>query len=314
MGNIKNNILIYQFIDSEKVYNSSYIKALLDINCIICFDLEDSLGNVVEGFESVRENIFKDISFFIRSYSTKYFGIRLNLSDKNVLDQDFERFKRIIEDEHIQIFLPKISSLNDIGLVVEKVKYFQLNDFELIPIIETKLAMENLKQLLLSLSNYSNKFAFGHCDYNFDCNNFPFHHQDSEKYWEWIMTFVQRVPVNLTFINSPYLNLKDHNNFQDMLSNISHIFESFGQITLSIKQSINCYNFELKTVKLDFRNKKSDPKLEIYNYAKSIVENFELNKIPNKNFAIIKESNVLISPQEYFQAKKVIDNSDNAEY
>lgn len=41
MGFSNQNILIYQFIESEKVNDLAYINTLLAYNSIICFDVED---------------------------------------------------------------------------------------------------------------------------------------------------------------------------------------------------------------------------------------------------------------------------------
>lgn len=309
MGNQKNNVIVYQFIDSNKVNDFTYISKLISLNTIICFDLEDSIVTD-ENFKASKQRIFDEIKLFVNTYHIQNFGIRLNLSNINIVKNDLCILREIVTEQHIQIFLPKLAFLNDIDIIIEQIKFSGFVDFELIPIIETKLGMDHLEEFLHASSQYSNKFAFGHCDYNLDCNIFPFYHQNSKEYWVWIENISLRIPHNFIFINSPYLKLDDENDFKKMLQILNNMFQKFGQITLSIRQSIACQSFHNKSNKVDLINKEYIPKQKIIPYAESFIKDFESNKKINKNFAIIEESKILLSPQEYYQAKIFLNQND----
>ncbi len=88
---------------------------------------------------------------------------------------------------------------------------------EIIPVIETKVGLKNLSSILKSDLKKVKRFAFGHCDYNNDCGNFPFFHQDSREYWTWITKIFKELKLyGYTIVNSPCLQLDNEVYFLNM--------------------------------------------------------------------------------------------------
>ena len=136
---------------------------------------------------------------------------------------------------HLQIFLPKVHSSLQIKIAVDALISMGINNYELIPIIESHKGIENLVQIMDSFNEHISKIAFGHCDYNYDCNIFPFIHQDSNKYWLWIKKIADRIGEKILFINSPFLKLNDHTGFTEVLKKLLSINEIVGQVTLGLE-------------------------------------------------------------------------------
>ncbi|MFZ1281911.1 MAG: hypothetical protein WAR59_13815 [Ignavibacteriaceae bacterium] len=314
MGFSNKNILIYQFIESEKVNDLAYINTLLTYNSIICFDLEDSIDKSKDNFELSKQKVFNDIRYFLSNYKIKNLGIRLDLSNKNIIEDDLQRLHKILTDQHLQIFLPKLSTTIGLESIIDIIKLYQFKNFELIPIIETKLGMENLEKLFIISLDYSNKIAFGHCDYNLDCDFFPFHHHNSEIYWDWINKISQTCGDNITFLNSPYLNLNDDEYLKQVVIRLKNIINKSGQITLSLRQSKVCYFFNQQGSQILSIPKFHEDEVNQIEFAINLVDDFERYRVDGKNFAIVPAPKKMISPQEYVKAKRLIQIDNEIKY
>lgn len=306
---IKSNyqIKIFQFINSSKVRDKNYINTILTYNAIICFDLEDSIKTAENNLNLQRLSIYNDILELIRNYKVLELGIRINsIHDIFFLDDILQISNFSGYKIHLNIFLPKVSTVTDLKKIITEIELYRIHSFEIIPIIESKLGMKNLNSIFTEDLTYISKIAFGHCDYNYDCNYFPFHHQDSEKYWEWINEISQSCGNEFTFLNSPYLNLKDDDYLFEILFRLKKVRNRFGQITLSLRQSEICNLFNHQEFQLSYRSKPTIDSGIASQYAMHLVSNYEKYRVEKKNFAIIPGIKKLISPQEYAKAKEML--------
>lgn len=308
MDNTNNHHLkIYQFIDSSRVRNVDYINSLINCNTIICFDLEDSIKSDKNNYQQIRTSVLNNISELICNYKISEIGIRINSTQSEVYQEDIYRISKLINEYcHINIFLPKVSTSSDFIKTTNALRSSKIQKFEVIPIIESKNGMNNLRDILLIKSPYFSKIAFGHCDYNLDCNYFPFFHQDSNEYWNWVNNLISACGNEITFLNSPYLNLKDDDYLMKILTRLKNMSGKSGQITLSLRQSKVCSSFNQQDYKFIDHPKSIVNVKDVKNFAMDLVNKFEKYKVEGKNFAIVPETKNLISPQEYNKAKEII--------
>jgi len=300
-------VFLYQFINIDGYKTNdviSFVKNINGLGATVCFDLEDSIKNSY--VLKQKENIIK----FIRK-SNKYdykfnLGIRINnlKSKKFIRDLDFLKlFNKHLPIE--SIFIPKIKELSDIEIVISKLQKNNITYTEVIPIIETKNGLDNIIKIGEASNELFNKIAFGHCDYNFDNNIFPFYHQNHKKYWIWINKITAAIePFGKSFINSPLLFLNNDILFAMMLTKLDSICKNqFGQISLTLHQTKLCSKngpkFSLEPAFYNTDKKKC---------ALNLIANYKKNKYNNKSFAIEPSNRYLISPQEFKAAKNYLTN------
>ena len=112
------------------------------------------------------------------------------------------------------ILLPKTETREDIENLKKLLNEKQIKYFEIIPVIETVTGLKNLNEIIDKRISNVYKIAFGHCDLNLSCHNFPFVHQDNKEYWEWISQIVLIISTKkILFLNSPYQKLNDYSTF-----------------------------------------------------------------------------------------------------
>ncbi|HZV69439.1 MAG TPA: aldolase/citrate lyase family protein [Saprospiraceae bacterium] len=303
---------IYQFIryDDNSLLQNLFDNA--DKNTIFCFDLEDSIQDSIQPantpfLKSSHRNILKSILEKIRIHSVPVkIGVRINGVDTTEYLQDIEALS---ESGHIStIFLPKANNADQVLDLQNRLQLSEVNYTEIIPVIETKSGLLNLESILKIKSNKITAIAFGHCDYNFDNGIYPFIHQDEREYWNWVIKMYKIIRhYQVTFVNSPFLKLRDDLSFRDMLSLLYSICgDHFGQITLTGRQSKLCSSFipdKTKTI-----TEKTDNPLDLKvpeSYATDFIEAF--GKSERKNGFAITPDRMILSPHEFFASKQYLD-------
>jgi len=273
----------------------------------MCFDFEDGMLNPLEMDmsaslkEEAREQ-FNTLYSMMHNFNDDIkVGVRLN----NIKTSDFEKdLIKINGKTFDSIFTPKIEHPEDIHLIIDKLNEFKIKYKNLIPIIESKKAFENLGNILQSNPKLS-KIAFGHCDYNLDIDAYPFFHQNSWQYWKWVAVLLSKIEgYSVQLINSAYLNFGNETFFCSMLDYIASKKNSFhGQFTLTTRQSELCNYW--KTPKVNFKNLLESKNLLSVEkqIAHNLVNEFETN---NKRRGLSKCNNKFISLQEYLASKKLI--------
>lgn len=305
---VPNAISSFYFIN----YNRDDIVSSLipPVSFEICLDLEDSVQDIFypahnSDLKKIARNSIRKLLSNNKIPEVNW-AIRLNSFQSDEIDLDIEFLAEEKLREKIKtVLLPKSESAGQIEELLLRLRKSEIEIDNIIPIIETKKGFKNLKQIALSNKEKIKRIAFGHCDFNADNNFFPFFHQDTSQYWEWIKEITSILkPLGIQFVNSPFLNLNDDDAFNSMLSKLYNICQTdFGQITLTQRQSDLCNKFRFEKNQLNGFSKKMCEE-KISSYAAQIKLNFETyNK--RKGFSI-SDKRVLISPHEYIAADKFI--------
>jgi hypothetical protein len=308
---MNSDIKTYHFANPSNEKILRFVNKISHLNTVLCFDLEDFSRDVFyrKANKSIhRENVINTIGILINSSSKQKIGLRINSYGTDEFCEDIillENLRKRIMFECI--FLPKIKDDGEIKKCLEVLEKSKINIKELIPIIESKSTFNNLKEITSSLKDVLKKFAFGHCDFNYDNGNFPFYHQDSEQYWEWIDLITDVLKLNnKVFINSPYLFLNDEQGYIKMLNRLSQKTGGiFGQITLSLNQIEKSSFYKINPIQKNIGGYNDGIKSGEETLAKLIIKDYENNSSAYRSFAI-DENRFVISPQEYLAAKRYL--------
>ena len=180
-------ILTYHFIKMTQDNASKLLDRQKNHNAVICFDLEDSFNDFSHQYkinaqkEKQRELLINLLSFNENNFEGLKIGIRINSPGTKEFLKDLTFLNEINCYTEIEsIFIPKIETPGEIESTYNKFINKGVYYKDIIPIIETVKGMKSLKEIAALPDNVFNKLAFGHCDFNLDQENFPFHHQFSE--------------------------------------------------------------------------------------------------------------------------------------
>ena len=305
-------IQAYQFIKYNKNTLIEHIEKVHKSGAVICFDFEDGMSNPLEINMSAslkddaRKQFNKLYSQICNSNKDIKIGIRLNRVKSEEFCKDLNAIKGKIFNT---IFIPKIECSEENQLIIDKLKEFNIDYKNLIPIIESKKGFENLENILQSNQNLS-KIAFGHCDYNLSIGTYPFFHQDSWEYWKWVAVLTSTIKKhNVQLVNSAYLDFGNEAFFCSMLDYLitkENLFH--GQVTLTTRQSELCNHREKN--ESNFKNLLENKNLISADtqVAYDLVREFEAN---NKLKGLTKISDKFISLQEYIASKSLISDNRN---
>jgi citrate lyase beta subunit len=293
----------YNFTKDIRENFDVFYKKVIDCNGVVCFDFEDSVSSFDNNTNAYKNSHRKNI---IQQLKDNYFEIDLNKIGVRINGVGSENYNYDIEnigdlDALNSLFLPKVESSKQIEILL---KDLPKGVNEIIPIIETEKGFENIEEILSIKDIRYLRVAFGHCDYNMSKEYFPFYHQNTRKFWQWvtILEYYSEL-AGKELINSPILNLDDDDLFVQTLLNNKSFKNITGQITLCLKQTLMCGRKENVLDKsFNLIEEKRNNKFEI---ASEIIDRFERNKLIDRFFAI-DEKRIIISPQEYKMAKYIL--------
>ncbi|HAM97017.1 MAG TPA: hypothetical protein DCQ26_00245 [Marinilabiliales bacterium] len=289
----------YHFSKDIKEGFLGFFNDIILLNGFLCFDFEDSIS-LKENKERLKEQnshrdfLINEIEKLSNITLYNHIGFRINSVKSKIYKNDLNALNALKEIH--TVFIPKVEHKNDL---IHVLNHLKLEVFEVIPIIETKEGFKNIEQIV-SVTDYRFKsIAFGHCDYNFSLGHFPFYHQNTSEYWDWVKYLNDNcIDKDLGLINSPVLELNNYNLFYNNLIQCAGFSQIIGQITLCKSQTRTCNSFqkecdEIKNLE-EFKSEKLD--------AKSLIYQYENNIICGKTFAI-DQNRTILSPQEYKAAK-----------
>lgn len=307
---MRKDIFLYHFLRIPTENTWEFIDKVSSFEAVACFDFEDSIQNPFESCDSnLKIEIRNKILNFIRTggnkLANKKIGMRINNFHSIEFSNDLSFLNNV--NKHLQfscIFLPKVESSEEIISCINTLKKSNIFYKELIPVIETVKGFSNLSKIIFEASDCFDKFAFGHCDFNLDNNLFPFHHQYSPIYWNWIDVICSAIKhTSKVFINSPFLFLNDDITFKNILATLQEkCNHTFGQITLSLNQTKTADEFRYQSISANPDYFKDDA-IQRQITAEMLVQTFEKNKLENRSFAVTPDKKILISPHEYKAAK-----------
>ena len=307
---MRKDILLYHFLRIPDENTWEFVNMLSSYDAIACFDLEDSIQNPLASYDpnlkiTSRNKILDFIGDVGNKLSNKNIGIRINNLHSPEFSNDLFFLKNFNNHAKLScIFLPKIESSEEIISNINSLNKSEIFYMEIIPVIETIKGFNNLSKIIAEANDLFEKFAFGHCDFNLDKKLFPFHHQYSSLYWDWIDVICSTIKhTSKVFINSPFLFLNDDITFKNILATLQEkIKHTFGQITLSLNQTkmANEFRYQYISGNPDYFNGNSTQKQMS---AEKLIQTFEKNKLENRSFAVTPDQKILISPHEYRAAK-----------
>jgi citrate lyase beta subunit len=303
---------IYQFIKYNSSTSIESLKKKGESGAVICFDLEDSIHNWINGDDGrerkqeYRELLTRLLLNLEKESIAISTGIRINSYESGLQPADIDSIPSNVRIH--SILIPKVENKNHIDSVVDRLNARNIVFNEIIPIIESRKGLDNLNDIISSKYKIS-KVGFGHCDYNLSIGAFPFFHQDSFEYWKWVTRILEVLkPNHIKFINSAYLSLNDSVFFQNMLSYLHFLCKDyFGQFTLSFQQTLLCNSF---IQNFDIRKGIAKNRLDL-GFDKKMLTNLTTSfETENKGqgFTLLPEKGILISPQEYCSAKQHLRN------
>ncbi|HUI29316.1 MAG TPA: aldolase/citrate lyase family protein [Candidatus Acidoferrales bacterium] len=273
---------------------------------IVCFDFEDSIDDPDKTLarklkEDQRSAVVKLLKSMKLDDEMNGIGIRVNSCRSEFIQEDLDAINSL-RNLH-SIFLSKAEHSHEVAQLMNNLT---ADVEEIIPIIETRAGFDCAGEILSFQNSKLKSIAFGHCDFNLSTNCFPFHHQDSAEYWEWI-SFLNRKAkeAGKKLINSVVLSLNDEKLFQWVLRKLTEYPSVEGQAVLSMKQTEWCSRaqFEFSNVGVGRWKKARKPDFDI---AISVVDNFQSHRLEGKSFALDKNRTVT-SPQEYTAARSYLE-------
>ncbi|MEO6132389.1 MAG: aldolase/citrate lyase family protein, partial [Saprospiraceae bacterium] len=295
---------IYQFI---KYSDTASIEEFIpkEMECtVFCFDLEDSIQDTLDPFntralKSYHRAILKLILKKISIQSNRMaVGVRIN--DAHTKDYALDIEALAGAGPISSVFLPKAIHAEQVMDLQNRLELAGVHYTEIIPVIETKNGLHNLESILNLKSDKIKSIAFGHCDYNLDNDIYPFIHQDAREYWNWVIRIFNRIrPYQLSFVNSPFLQLENDARFNDMLALLYSVCQGqFGQITLTARQTHLCRSFIPDHSKIITEKVANPLNLSVQgSYAYDFINLYHGSEKRN-GFAITRDR-VILSPHEY---------------
>ncbi|MBJ7898429.1 MAG: hypothetical protein GC158_00590 [Cyanobacteria bacterium RI_101] len=301
----------YLSLSKWKIY-SRLVRDFAISNVEIVLDLEDSVGDPFSEAKTIKLKAMARTGLRSLSESEVFKSlyhknlIRINAVNSPYFFDDISILQELVNNKTLKpkIILPKIESVEHVDIVSSC--FLGCEDFEVIPMIETKSAFENLEEILRSLGDYIQKgivksLYWGYFDYALDCWQFPFFEYDDEDYWNLLHSFqASLVPYHLAFCAPifPYFS-------EEILCGVKKRFSVFNNVIMSslgtrqtnilLKENINTDYFSLKKYQLSLEEK--------VNRAKEIIDGFEASRRlgSDRSFALTQAGR-FISPHEYKSA------------
>lgn len=300
-----NNIRPYHFTKQVGKNFKDFFEQVVSCDGIVCFDWEDSVSSERQDQIATlknmhRRSIVDGLLAMASDINWMKIGLRINGIATPFYRNDIEAISSL--DSIHCVFVPKIESGRDVEKVLmEMPRHVE----EIIPIVETQAGLRNIESIMSIKDARLKRLAFGHCDFNLSNHYFPFFHQDSEHYWLWMESLDGlAIKAGMAWINSPVLRLNEDLYFQQILSKNKSYKTITGQVTLSLKQTLLCKE-DITCQQIELHQNKCE---DVLKQAMQTIERFEKYKLDQRFFAI-DENRVLISPQEYMQAKEIVKNS-----
>jgi len=284
-------ITLYQCIPSYKPLPTvRLIKFLVNINCKILLDIEDSIQDVQQPnlTADLKANARQDFADIIKNLPNQTFSLRINSIRSNEFLHDKELLHKFADNIE-NIFIPKVESSEDLTIFCNEFgKKHKLN-----LIVETQRGLDNIDEILSSKFADRIDFVFwGNYDFHLDKNIYPITEQHSLNYWKIVEPIISKVESHkINFGNSPYANIADTDCLDFSIMQLTKLCkQSFALMSLHKTQTIYFQKLiaELSLNKL--RSKK-------INHNDFTLETFTTNKQKGRSFAL--DNKRIFTPQEY---------------
>jgi citrate lyase beta subunit len=311
-------INIFQFTKPDVSRFAKFSASALRIGANVVVDIEDSVQiphkpTFTPRFkEQTREQIAAIAMSGIEDLS-----IRINAPASEEFVHDVAMMKCLHEYTWRYVFVPKCESAKDILEVAAVFEEAKIKTSSWIPIIETQIGVENVSHVLRALPpRLAEYIGFGYSDFNYDAGYFPFYHENSAQYWRWVDEITRTIrEAKYQYLHSPFLRLHDSDGFEKFLQQVlARCPQGFAQTTLSPEQSSVCAAFENTSSFFPQSTIVGDGGYthnERIAIAEAIVSARECNA---NEGSLITHGERLISPHEYFAAKRFLLHETSSMY
>jgi|GEM_PF-1571927 len=289
-------ITLYQCIPAYKPLPTvRLIKSLVEINCKILLDIEDSIQDVQHPnlTADLKAKARKDFADIIQNLPDQKVSLRIN----SIRSIEFPNDRILLykfADNIESIFIPKVESSNDLRIFCTEFG----NKHKLNLIVETQRGLENIDEILSSRFSDNIGFVFfGNYDFHLDKNIYPIIEQNTMDYWKIVEPIISKVESHsINFGNSPYVNIAD----TDCLD------YSVMQLTKLCKKNFALMSLH-KTQTIYFQKIIASGRLNNLPAKETSQNSFTLdaftnNKQKGRSFAL--DNNMIITPQEYLLLHK----------
>jgi citrate lyase beta subunit len=284
-------ISLYQCVPAYKpMPTTRLIKSLVDINCKILLDIEDSIQDVQnpELTPDLKANARRDFSGILQNLPGQKFSLRINSIRCNEFLHDKELLHRFAD--HIEsVFIPKVESSNDLTIFCKEFG----DKHKLSLIIETQQGVDNIDEILSSEFRDRIDFVFfGNYDFHLDKNIYPITEQHTLNYWKMVEPIISKTEShNINFGNSPYANIADTDCLHFSVMQLTKLCNlSFALMSLHKTQTI----YFQKLIAEWSLHKLYPRKINLNRFTSDI---FTSKKQKGRSFAVHNQR--IITPQEY---------------
>ncbi len=306
----KNEIIQYLSLTRYKPLNK-IINNLNQNNISIILDMEDSaqdLFNTANNskLKQICRDGIKYLSNTLNNLNNDFY-IRINsLRDKNY-EMDIQSINRYInkDNTHFGVFLPKVESYSDVLKLKDDLKDFKT---KIIIISETVKGLENLSSILAQDNiNLIQGVHYGHFDYCYDADIWPFTEPFHFEYWDKIFQILKILKKSeKIFIQTPYPLLNNSNFFW---SSYKHIKENFPE--QKFLMSLVNYNKNLlkkpkEILPLKLKKVSNNKEFQI-KFSKKIINLYNNLRSRNKSFTL--DNKRFIPPHQFLMAEKFYKNN-----
>ncbi|MDQ2772892.1 MAG: aldolase/citrate lyase family protein [Bacteroidota bacterium] len=284
----------YHFAQFRAAGFLPYYRAIVAADGIVCFDFEDSIQAETEAATFCLKQVQRrQVRQLLQGpgLSADRLAVRINAPATPHYRSDLVAL-RGLPGLHA-VFVPKVAHPDHLRQVLRELP---LPVRHVVAVVETQAGFAALPELLALRDARLGLVAFGHCDYNLSLGNFPFHHQDSAPYWEWLAELdAHLLRAGRRLLNSPVLQLADAALFQEVLGRLRAYPSATGQITLCLSQTLAC---AAPASPAPARTLAARPPESV----EPLRVRFEQARLPGRAFAV-DATRRLISPHEYEAAR-----------
>ena len=294
-----------------------FMKRLNNAGVMSILDLEDSAQDPFDEAKTSELKISSRNNFLEIAQNTSWKSedfqlpifVRVNDMSTSFFEEDI---KTIIEISKTKfpingIFLPKVSTYEDITKTFDLLSFAD-HPIEIVPMIETKVGMENLELLLTAdTAKKFTKIHYGHFDYALDADLWPFPDPNHKFFWNHISPMIELIhKFNKTYIHTPFPFPKNLDLFWASSEYLLNLFPDHQPwiCTLNAELSHSQKPDVLKPIEfLKYDLSSTEYRQE----AQKIIDSFLAGRANKRSFGM--SSDRFIPPHQYFAALKYLEDN-----
>lgn len=284
------------------------------VSSLLVFDLEDTLYD----FDDDQTNNIKawgrleliKLAHLVKDLpSRKKIGVRINQFSSKYFDQDVKTLFEIQKNWELEmVVIPKIETKDILEKALFCLDKANISFNECVPIVETIRGMENLASI--ATHTKIKRIIYGHNDYSFDLNHWPFLNEDNKKFWEMVDPFIKTVEeLGVQYVHPPIFSLSSRDVFEQALCQLKNrCRRPYGVMTINTKQTFLLNQIEMTDLKKSayfFKNStySSEEKIQ----RAKLIENLFLGK--KNRFIIDTKNNQFITPHMFRAAQRFLEEN-----